>query len=130
MCSLHVKASNGFGLLDLVLVRVHGAYLHLPHKVVPIDVHLVDGCYHCLLLGYLVMGMWWFFWVLYYVLLVLVVCFLLWWRRTKTVIYNVDPEVFSHLLHDSLDSLGLVGTRANNRVIIISKGMATGGGGG
>ena len=56
----------------------------------------------------LVMRQWWFFWVLYFMVLLLAVFLLLWWRRSKTeVIYNVDPEMFGHVLHDCLEEPGV-----------------------
>jgi hypothetical protein len=68
---------------------------------------------------------WWFSWVLYFTLLPVVVCLLLWWRRTKTVIYNVDPDAFLHVLHESLERLGLTSTPGvGNRRVIAPKAHA------
>ncbi|HWY88402.1 MAG TPA: hypothetical protein VNX28_16940 [Gemmataceae bacterium] len=69
----------------------------------------------------LVMRQWWFFWALYFMVLLLAVFLLLWWRRSKTVIYNVDPEMFGHVLHDCLEELGLTSTRDGKRLLIAAK---------
>jgi hypothetical protein len=68
-----------------------------------------------------VMQQWWFFWGLYFTLLLVAVFMMLWWRRNKTVIYNVDPEMFGHVLHDCLERLGLASSRVGDRLVIAAK---------
>src|SRR5438105_14749659 len=68
-----------------------------------------------------VMRQWWFFWSVYFTLISLAVFLMLWWRRHKTVIYNLDPDMFFHVLVDSLHSLGLHGTRIDHHWVITSK---------
>src|SRR5258708_7735278 len=64
------------------------------------------------------MGQWWFFWGLYFTLLLVGVFLMLWGRRTKTVIYNVDTDMFGHVLQGSLERLGLASARLGDRLVI------------
>jgi hypothetical protein len=64
------------------------------------------------------MGQWWFFWGGYFTLLLVGIFLMLWWRRTKTVIYNVDTDMFGHVLQDCLERLGLASTRVGDRLLI------------
>ncbi len=65
---------------------------------------------------------WWrITWSFYFTLLVFGVARMLWGRRNKTVFYNVDTDLFGHLLHDALDALGMRYTRVANRLIIWEK---------
>ncbi len=59
----------------------------------------------------LLLHQWQFTWGLYYVLVVAGVLVLLWWRCADSVIYNVDPEMFGHVLQDSLNHLGFKTSR-------------------
>jgi hypothetical protein len=67
----------------------------------------------------------WYAWALYFTLVLSVVFLLLWRRRAKTVIYNVDPEMFEQVLRKSLDQLGLAGVRLGNRLIIEANSPAS-----
>jgi hypothetical protein len=60
----------------------------------------------------------WLVWATYYVLLPLLALALLWWRRGRTVIYNVDTEMFNHVLRETLAKLGLTSVRRGNRLIL------------
>jgi hypothetical protein len=71
-----------------------------------------------------VMRQWWFFWGLYFTLLLVAICLMLWWRRSKTVIYNVDPDRFRHVLLDSLERLDLVSALRGDRLVIAAKPLA------
>jgi hypothetical protein len=68
-----------------------------------------------------VMRHWWFFWALYFAVLLIAICLMLWWRRGKTVIYNVNPDQFGHVLHDSLQRLDLVSARLGERLVVAAK---------
>src|SRR5262249_25490986 len=46
-------------------------------------------------------------WAIYLALVLSGAGLLLWSRRDKTVIYNVDPELFPHVLGEALQGLGL-----------------------
>jgi len=63
----------------------------------------------------------WFFWGLYFLFMVAGVFLLLWSRRSKTVVYNVDPEMFGHVLRESLERLSLHSHRVGDRLIIAAK---------
>ena len=52
---------------------------------------------------------------LYYALMTAGVLALLWARRNKTVIYNAEPEMFEHVLRESLERMGLAYHRLGNR---------------
>jgi hypothetical protein len=76
-----------------------------------------------------VMRQWWFFWGGYFTLLLVAIGLMLWWRRSKTVIYNVDPDRFGQVLHDGLQRLDLVYARVGDRLLIAAKPLAQDDGG-
>jgi hypothetical protein len=68
---------------------------------------------------------WWFFWAAYYALVAIGVGLMLWWRRSKTVVYNVDADLFDQALHDALGRLGLAHVRTGDRLVIAPKSKPT-----
>jgi hypothetical protein len=61
---------------------------------------------------------WLIVWILYYGVLVGGVAALLWIRRSKTVLYNVDPEQFDLLLQRTLEKLGLTHVRVGRTIFL------------
>ena len=66
----------------------------------------------------------WFFWAVYFTLVPVLAILLLWWRRNKTVIYNVDPEMFFPVLQQTLENLDFASTRTGNRLKIAAPALA------
>jgi hypothetical protein len=60
----------------------------------------------------------WIFAILYLLLVVLVALFVLTQRRSYTLIYNVDPNVFERVLGHVLDEGGFQWTRTGNQLVI------------
>jgi hypothetical protein len=60
----------------------------------------------------------WAIWVLYYLVVFGAAALMLWARRRRTVIYNIDPQVFDQLLTHTLDKRGFEVNRLGNRLFI------------
>jgi hypothetical protein len=63
-------------------------------------------------------GIYGFLWFIYYLLLISGSAYLLSWRNHKTMIYNVDPEIFQELLEKLFAPLGLRAKTLNHRFVI------------
>ena len=67
----------------------------------------------------------WLYWAIYFVAVLGGVMGLLWWRRRQTVIYNVDPERFAHLLARTLERLNFSVNDGSGRLTINRKTSAS-----
>ena len=57
-------------------------------------------------------------WLIYFLLVIASGVWLLLWRSHKTMIYNVDPDMFEHLFDAALAPLGLAATPSDHRLVI------------
>jgi hypothetical protein len=67
---------------------------------------------------------WWWIWLLYYLVLVWGGAVLLWLRRSRTVIYNIDPDRWEGALAHVVAQLGLEHTRYGREIIIERPALA------
>ena len=61
---------------------------------------------------------WWVAWGVYFTMVVGGACLMLWSRRERTVIYNVDLEVFGQVLSEALKQAGASAVQMGNRILL------------
>jgi hypothetical protein len=61
----------------------------------------------------------WLVWLLYYLLIISGGAFLILWRGQKTMIYNIDPELFVPALESAFAPLGLEVQTQHHRIVIV-----------
>jgi hypothetical protein len=116
-CAALLLAASGFflvvipGLLAILYDRsLREASWAVEEKTATVVTHL----------GQLAMQ-WWWIWVLYYGAVLAVAGLVLWWRRSKTIVYNVEPDVFDRVLSKAGEELGLDMTRSGKRLVLRSR---------